>query len=226
MGSLSGKSKSSPRVKRAAPTSFFSPLGNLRQGGGRTVFEPSETGKGILGNVGLASGVSGDILSNLPVTFRAEDAFNNPFFESTSALLKNPIRRERESAERELSNQLTARNQLGGSFEALTRDKFNKRFDDRLTQADNQARLFSFDANNQQLRNALAALQSAQQVQNVGISDVFAPAQLGIANQSALNALPVTSTSGFQENTPSLLSSLLAFQRSNAQAAGSILGGL
>lgn len=182
MGSFSSKKSNKPDSKVVSalqPASFTSPFGNLSNGN----YQPIESSANLL-NRNLADQKISSVLSGLPSQFNVNEAYNNPYYSTLSSLYKQPIAQQRSVDTTDLSNQLSARNQLGSSYEAYQRDLLNRRYDQLNNQAENQARMGAFDAYNQSVVNALNTLQGLRQDKNASQSAALEPLQYGLNYQN------------------------------------------
>jgi hypothetical protein len=78
-------------------------------------------------------------LNDLPDSIDPESYYNNPFRQSTYGVLSDPIKRKYSTDRQQLTDDLNAENQLGGSYAALRLDKLNQNYNEDLNKADNQA---------------------------------------------------------------------------------------
>lgn len=118
--------------------------------------------------------------------FSVNDYFNNPFFGSTFNQLMRPIETQRQQEEKQLTDMLNARGQMGSSYDALLRRDMGQRYDNLLTDATNQARQVSADAYQQQFQNALAQLAGLRNDRNAALNAAYMPMQTGAGIMQAL----------------------------------------
>jgi len=182
------KSKDDGNKKAVAavqPNNFFSPFGDLSSSRGSTTFTP----KHDMTSFNQAGAGLNTLTSDLPTSVSAEDIFDNPFYGSTRDMLQNPIRQEREVSNKSLRDSLTARNQLGSSFDAYSQSLMDREYNGRMDNADLQARQQSSDSyfnSISQLMNLLGSLSNTQ-AQQMDIATV--PAKLATNYQGAVSGL-------------------------------------
>ncbi len=179
-------------------TNFTTPQGTVTTNQNQVTFNPNVTPtQAALGTV-----VDNQMLNaalNIPNQFDVNSAFNNPFYTSTLNMLEQPILTQKQQDLTALNNQLNAQNQIGSSYDAYQKNLLNQRYDNQLTNAQDQARQSSFNAYNQSLNNALATLSALRNVQNSALDAQYLPAKMALgfqgnvsqalANQANLSSL-------------------------------------
>lgn len=162
--------------------------------------------------------------------FTVEDYFDNPFYENTSKLFSQPIQRQYEQDSKALDNELNARNQVGGSYDAYRKSLLTQGRDYNLNQAELQGRSASADAFNQAYQNAMASLQGLNQSQlaqqqyinqpftnYLGYQGVVNPLQQGAANAYGQQA-------NYYQTKKTGLDYLMDYYRSSAQIGATVAG--
>jgi len=172
------------------PKNFVSPLGNLTVKSNWIKYAP----KGY-GDVAQTIGQMGDkvvgTLGNLPEKFSLNDYYNNPFYGNTLSLYKAPIERQYETDSRSLDDMLAARNQLGGSFEALMRQNLMRDRDYNLSQAESSARGASANAYMSNLQSLMDMANNLTDQRGALLQQYFMPASVAQGAQAAITPLQV-----------------------------------
>lgn len=180
-----GKSKNNGKAEKAAkPTSFYTPFGNVVNG----TFTPIET-NGQVNTRNLTLSKLEQIVGGMPTSYSVNDAYNNPFYNTMLDYTRQPINQQRQQEFSELDNTLSARNQLGSSYDAYQKYLTNQRYDTQYRQAENQARLTSADAYQQAFSNSLSALQGLRNDYNSAMEMMYRPATLAMSYQNAVSPL-------------------------------------
>lgn len=100
-------------------------------------------------------------------SFDVNDFYNNPFYNTTRNMYRRPIQDQQEADNKELMNQLNARNQTGSSYDAYQNYLQNKRYDTLYANAEDQSRLASANAYQQMFQNELAGEEMNQNAMNL-----------------------------------------------------------
>ncbi|MBY0404865.1 MAG: hypothetical protein K2X66_13275 [Cyanobacteria bacterium] len=185
-------SQSNQSIQRALqPTNFYSPYGSVTSAGNSVYFQPNatETDRQIQS---AQSGKILDAINSLPTVYDVNAAFNNPFYQSTQALLTAPLIERKAQEVTGLNNDLNAKNQIGSSFDAYSKDLLNRRYDQQFNQADLEARQASSDAYNQQIGNTLSVLRGLRNDQSQAQENALEPIRLASQYQSTLTPLSTT----------------------------------
>jgi hypothetical protein len=85
-------------------------------------------------------------LNELPADLNVDSYYNNPFRASTRQLLSNPINQQFNLDHQQLTSDLNASNQLGGSYAAMQLNQLQQNYNQNLQNADLQAIKASADA--------------------------------------------------------------------------------
>jgi hypothetical protein len=187
MGSFSKKKEKNVKDS-LQPTNFYSPLGALTYGKGGATYTPYETPEQAQARQTTDVKI-GEVLNQFPTQFDVNAAFNNPFYQSTLNLIRRPIESQRTQEEKELTNRLSAQNQLGSSYDALIRDQFSRRYNELNQDADDRARGASFDAYNQSLQNSVSALGALRNDRTAGVETTYSALKPALEVQSAISPL-------------------------------------
>lgn len=107
--------------------------------------------------------------------------FGGPAYESSYNLLSQPIHYQQQQDDKALQDNLNAGGLLGGSFNAYQQDLQNRRYNDLLSQAQNQAHQYAFQSNNQNFQNQLAGLQGTGAARTNQYDQLYAPLKYSTA---------------------------------------------
>lgn len=183
-----GKSKGGAKVADGTfrPTEFKSPFGEVVTNDGKTYLRPniSNDQRGLLG---LQNNKLLGYTQSLPNSFSVNDYYDNPFFKSTLRLLKRPIDDQYDIDKRDLSNNLNARNQTGGSYDALQNYFLGRRYDQQYGDATDKARGVSAQAFQQQFQNNLAGLGAIRDDRNSLLAELYQPLDAWATANSGVN---------------------------------------
>lgn len=157
---------------------FYTPLGDLTSNASGVTFNPKLTALQQAAADATDRHIN-TILGSLPTQFNVNEAFNNPFYHSTLDALQRPLQQRRQQEITDLTNELSARNQLGSSYDALQRNLFNQRYDNLMRDAENRARELSFEAYQQQFDNQLQALANLRNDRSAALDASYLPARIG-----------------------------------------------
>lgn len=125
-----------------------------------------------------------NLISEIPTSYSPEDVYNNPYYGTYKSYLTSDIDTRREEQQKELNDRLSARNQLGSSYDAYSNYLMNKDFNKQYGDAESQARLGSTDVFNQQFTNMLNALGTSQNVSTAQYNRYYQPLQYALNSQS------------------------------------------
>jgi hypothetical protein len=180
--------------KAARPKQVNTAFGDiLVSPGGSTVgFSTKRAGQGVkdlqAGINNLPSVLNG-LVGNASKPFDVQSAYDNPMYQTTYDLFKQPIDRQYEQDQNELTANLNARGQMGSSFDALMRRNLMQGRDYNLNQASLQGRQASFDAYNQSASNALAQLAGLTGLRGDMLQQYYYPMAMAQGQQQAINPL-------------------------------------
>lgn len=175
-------------LRAAQPSSFYSPFGNVVVQDKKINLDPMQSATQTATS-GLTDEKLFNLMGGVPDNITVDDIYQNPFYQNTLDLIQPKTDQQFSLMGEEMNNQLAARNQLGSSFEALQRDKFNRLKQDAYQQNEATARQASADAfsnSNAQLLNALQILRGDR---SQALEAAFAPAKIATGYQSALTPL-------------------------------------
>lgn len=201
-GKSKKKEKSKTSTSQVATRGNFdlvTPFGNVTTKDKTITFDPQFT-PGQQEGLELGSQKTADLIGGLPGSITAEQAFDNPFFASSRAFLQTPIRRRQEDSARQLQNELSARNQLGSSFEALTKDLQNRQFSEELNSSEALARQMAFNAFQQNIANQVSQLGAVTQSRSQNFKDTVLPLILGLGLPAASQTGTTTTKSSGQSS--------------------------
>ncbi len=219
MGSFGSQSAPSPQQQPNFNLgNFYSPYGNLQTNGNNTVYQPFLT-PAETSAFNTRNQMINNTLGQIPSGFNVNDAFNNPFYSSTYDLMAQPIQQQQATDQQNLTNSMNAQNQLGSSYAAMSQDLLNRRYDTLYQNAQNQARMNSMDAYNQNFQNNLDLLNNLQGGQTALMNMLYAPAQVGEGLQR--NTVGMTSAMG--SYYPNMARIGLGQQLANTSMLGSLL---
>jgi len=205
------------------PGSFFTDLGDIQQGPGGAYFVSDHTPDAFY-QIGDAAEKTRGLVQGIPTQTSLAELVNGPMYESTRKMLRRPIEEQKVEDEKELTNQLSARNQLGSSYDALMRNNFAKRYDNMFAQADEQSRGASVNYHTQMLNNVLNSIAGLGNRRSQAIEEYFAPAKLAMGYQQALSPLQQTAAAHYSgRKTP--FENLMSLWGTNAQVLASAYGG-
>ena len=236
----SNKSKKSDANKYAAqaasylkPTNYDTPFGGVKKG---QVYV-NEPGSYAAARTTAADKLY-DVAQETPTAFNLNDYFDNPYYQNTLDFLNRGTDKLKSNESTDLTNNLSARNQLGSSYDALMRDKLNQRYDQQYANNENQARQQSTSAYGASIDQNLAAQQALQNLYSGSIQTALYPAQLGAGYQSAVAPLN-TAAAGIYGNMANqaygayantapkwqqALNAYNSYVSSNAQMIGALAG--
>jgi len=173
---------------------FTSPQGRVKTRGNATTFTPNQSLDQKKTQMTTDRRLN-SLVAGIPTSMDVDSLYNNPFYGSTRRMLTDPIYSQFDRDNKDLRNDLNARNLMGGSFDAyqnsLLRDERNR----QLTSADDQARGVSADAYQQQYSNILAGLAGLRNDRSAAFDQMYAPAKLAMGFQSNL-ASPLATAGG------------------------------
>jgi hypothetical protein len=147
------------------PANAVTPWGTLINDG-RTISYTSNTPADERQSYQLAGEKALRLLGQIPTDTTLADRLNNDYYTTAAQLLTEPILGDQGDDDKALNRQLAARNLLGGSYEALSRNLLQRRYARRLDQARLQARQTASGAYSQNLRDQLATLEALRQDQD------------------------------------------------------------
>lgn len=186
-----GKKKSSNSDKYQSqiltalqPANFYSPFGKMEGG----TYTPIESADQVAAR-GLTDRKLLSTLGAIPDTFDVNQFYNNPFYGTVLNMTRQPIDMQRQQDERNLSNQLSARNQLGSSYDAYSKNLLAQRYDDAYRQAESRARLSSADAYTTSLQSALSTLGALRNESAASQDQALQPAKLALNYQQVSSPL-------------------------------------
>lgn len=169
------------------PANAVTPWGTLINDG-RTITYTNNTPADERQSYQLAGEKALRLLGQIPTDTTLTDRLNNDYYTTAEALLTQPIVSDQGEDDRGLSRQLAARNLLGGSFEALSRNLLQRRYARRLDQARLQARQTASGAYSQNLRDQLATLEALRQDQDRLFGRQTTGARLSLTMADSTNA--------------------------------------
>lgn len=180
---MSGKKKSDNVTVKTAqqaakPANFYSPLGNLVKGRySSPMFDSNFNQQRATANTGITK-----TLGNLAgyANETPESVMNNPWTGVMSNYLRGRINRDYQDSLKTYTDEMNARNQLGGSYEAYRRSLLDRDYQSQLADADMQSML---EGVNQYERgfNRQAALLSALRGDMASAMDqAYYPAKIGM----------------------------------------------
>lgn len=212
----SSKPKNEGNIQKSTkPVSFYSPLGNMTaSSSGRAInYAPKGFGD-IAGTLGQMGDQITGATSQLPQTFSLNDYYNNPFYENTRSLYTQPITRQYQQDSEELRNQLSARNQLNSSYDALMNRNLMQNRDYNLAQAEASARGASANAYTTNLQTIMDRVNNLTDVRGALMQQYFMPANVAQGVQSSITPLQVARANYYaQQDAP-------------RQSGGGVLGGV
>ena len=170
------------------PKNYADPYGTVTHSKKATTFTPVESDiqretRGTIDNS------INSIVSQVPTEFDIDSYYNNPFYETTKRMYQRVIDQQRERDDRDLTNNLNARNQMGSSYDALARRYMAQDYNSRYDQADDQARMASANAYQQAYQNLLESLRGLSNERSTSLERAYAPAKIAMGYQSALSPL-------------------------------------
>jgi len=205
------ESKSKQTTTPGRPPHFYSPQGNLTWSNANKSFnyQPKESAVNT-DTRNTQEQKLNELVGNVPTSFTAEDYFANPFYGSLSQLYRGQLDTQRGQDQKMLNDNLTARNQLGSSYDAYSNYLMNQDYGRRYDAADQQARLGAADAYTQAINNGLNSMAGLRADYMQGLDAYYAPLKFALSAQGAYAPFnPVTTTgtsSQSSTSTPSLLS--------------------
>lgn len=210
------KSATKSAVKAAAPKSYSDPYGSFNGKSG--VYTPNLNATQLATQGTLQTGINNAANTVAGQSFDVNDAYNNPFFQSTYDLYAQPVNRQYESDLMALNNDLNAKGLIGGSYDALRQNKLQQNRDYNLDQASLQGRAASANAYQQQYQNALAGLQGLGQAQAQQTANIYQPFDNYVRYQSAVNPSAYTTAQAYmnQGNQLAQIPSLASTIANNA----------
>lgn len=196
MGSFSSKGKDKAVQSASTPNNYYDAFGHVLfdTSGHNAAFYPNISGDTQRGldqsRAGSADAIGAlrGYVSQSPEQ-GIEAMFNNPYYGATKNYLTSALTRQREMDQKELDNQLNARGQLGGSYDALRRKNFDDNYLNQFNQAELQSRQASSDAYNTQYGNLLNALTGFQNYYGATQDQLYKPLTAAAALQGAVNPL-------------------------------------
>jgi len=171
-------------ISSLKPVSYSDPFGTLAKG----VFKPNLNSDQTQTLAHIDQGMN-HLTSSIPTSYSVNDAYYNPFYNTTYSLYQQPTNTQYMTSMQNLDNDLNARGQLGSSYDALMRRGLNQNY---LSQSANNAAQARLDASNAYL-NALQynldALQGLGNAKSQMLSQIYMPAQQAVNYQHALTPL-------------------------------------
>lgn len=189
MGSFSGGSKSSKSnnsaiVNALKPASFYSPYGNYSN----STYSPNESIQQQQARSGSDQSLANYIAAGSN-PYSIEDAYSGPVYDMILGNSNRQTDRSRERDFKELNNQLAARNQLGGSYDALMRSELSRNYSDAYQNNETNAFRESLGAiadtyvNNANIASQLSGINAQQ------YNRYYTP--MAIANQTQMAQAPL-----------------------------------
>lgn len=191
MASFSGKKRDNENKRleqnmlaATQPKPYEDPFGSFKSG----KFEPKESSQDIQAR-GLIDQKMLGMLEDMPEDFTVESFYDNPFYENTRSMYRRAIDRDRDRDQKQLTDNLNARNQMGSSYDALMQRYMNQDYNDRYDQADDAARGASANAYQQAFQNAMNTFQALGGEESRARELYYAPAKMALGYQSAVAPL-------------------------------------
>lgn len=219
-------------VAAATPKPYEDPFGKFTPGN-PTKFEPTESQDQIEARGKIDSSIN-NLIGQAPDSFDVDSYYDNPFYQNTKQMYSRVIDQQRERDDRELTNNLSARNQMGSSYDALMRRYQAQDYNSRYDQADDQARMASANAYQQAYQNALETLRGLSNERSAALERTYAPAKIAMGYQSAVapmqnaQAAAYSNLASYYGSRPTLGQNLLNLAGqvggSAAQAIGAYYG--
>lgn len=178
------KDYSSQVAAATTPKDYYTPFGNQVQGHYTPLEGQATVDARNQGQTDLAS-----VLHNMPTSYSAQDAFNNPFYQTTSDLYRQPIQQHQQADQQALDNKLAAQNQLGSSYDAYSHHLMNQDYGNQYLQADNLARLAAAGQYNTGIQQGLQAIPALQGQYNSSLQAALMPAQIAQGYQNSVSPL-------------------------------------
>ena len=212
-------------IKAAQPKSYSDPYGKFENG----VYTPYLTGD-QLSTRNNQLGKINDITANIPTKMSASDLFNNEFYSPLSSMYKSAIDSQYDIDKRTLTNELNARNQVGGSYDALKNYYLNRDYGTRYQTAESQARLGAADAYTQAYQNQLAGLSALRGDLMNAQNMAYQPMQMYLGYQGAVSPLQQTASNAYMNQAsqywakPTLFDNVMGYYKAVAPAAAALAG--
>lgn len=212
-------------VNASKPKNYSDPYGKFSNG----VYTPNLNSDQISTRDNTLGKID-SIVAWMPTELSANDLFNNDFYQPLNNMYKGAIDSQYEKDKRELDNQLNARNQIGGSYDALKNYYMNKDYGSRYQNAQSQSRLGAADAWTQAFQNSVAGLGAlrgdAMNAQNMA----YQPMQMYLGYQGAVSPLQQTSANAYMNQAsqywakPTLFDNVMRFTEATAGIAAAAAG--
>ena len=161
---------------------FYSPFGSstYNQKSGATTYQPSGLANDAYQDAQSYNGLTNSLAGTLSQPYDINSALAGPLYQSSAALLEQPINQQYAQTQLANQNQLNAQNQTGSSYAALTNNYAQQNYNNQIQNADNQARTDSVNAYNQQFQNNNTALGTLGAQQNTYYNQAFQPLTYGL----------------------------------------------
>lgn len=219
----SGSTSKSKTVKDTPPN-FSSPYGDLNFSSGKYTYDPNENPINTNTRETTEERLN-QLVNTIPTSYSAADMFDNPYYSTLSGLYRGQLETQRAQDQKTLNDNLSARNQLGSSYDAYSNYLMNQDYGRRYDQADQQARLGSADAYNQAINTGLNSLNALRNDYTQGLNAYYQPLSYGLAAQGAYAPFINSTTTGSQSaySSPSFLSRYNQMMQTNAQIAQAVI---
>ena len=176
------------------PQSYSDPYGSFSNGVFTPNLSPEQTMTDSVTNDKLLG-----LISGVPTDFSANDLFNNAFYDDTANLLKGKLDQQRQLDTQNLDNTLSARNQLGSSYDALLRSNLQRDYNQQYLDAENTARGLSADAALNTYQAGLQGISTLRNDQAQARDITYLPLKYSISQQQAVAPLQ-TALAGVYNN--------------------------
>jgi hypothetical protein len=125
----------------------------------------------------------------LPQSFSVNQMYNNPYYQTTRDMYAQPVLRQYGQDLNGLNSDLSASGQMGGAYDALRHSQLQQNRDYNLNLAENQGRLASSQAYNQNLQNQLGTISGLRSDIGSALQQYYLPQQIANQTQSAVTPL-------------------------------------
>lgn len=213
-------------IKATQPINWSDPFGTVKKG----VFTPTETPEQA-NTRNTTIGKLDSMVSNVPTSITANDLFNNPFYQTYWQGAKSNIDNQRALDTKQLDNDLNARNQMGGSYDALRRYYQDQNYGQQYTNANMLARESAANNYLKAYQSSLQGIDALRTDQARALDMLYMPAKMATGYQGAVSGLQQAqaglygqqANAYYNQKTP--FDNLMNIWQTTANAAASALGG-
>jgi hypothetical protein len=220
-GAKDAKKSFAQAAQASKPKDIYGPTARTQYDGAGNAFMYNNFTDPLAGQIYQGNDKLQSLLAGIPTDYSPDAYFNNPFAKA----LNEQTARDYETANTRLSDELNARGQTGGSYDALNRKNLNSNLLSALT----QNRLQGASAYGDSLNQRLAALAGVRNDGGAALQQIYFPFQALQGQQSVMSPLQAQQAGVYQNQAQdarnnSLFSNYNRYIQTNAQAIGAAAG--